>query len=452
MSKARPALQLSVARLDRAWERVRSSYWFIPSVMAVLSAGTAIGMLILDRNIPAERLTDIPWIYSGDADGARDVLSTVGGSMITVAGVVFSITIVVLSLASSQYGPRLVRNFLRDTGNEVVLGSFIATFIYCLIVLRAVRGESGEAGFVPQLSVTVGVGTGLLSLAVLIYYIQHVAASIRVEHVIHMASLDVERTLREIFPVRVGLDAAATTVVSGDLGRLENDGLPYTITADASGYIEHLDGPGLVGVATEHDVVFELIRRPGDFVVVGEAIGRVWRAGDDARAMGDELRDRLFIGRQRTPLHDLIAATERLTEIAARALSSGVNDPFTAVNCIDELSAALTRLATLELPDAYRYDSEGRLRLIAVPVSFAEVLVAAYAPLRVYGSRQPVVLSALLQGLARIGRGTAAPAAHAALREEADAIAEQIETGELVDADRRRLRSLIRVTTAALRV
>jgi uncharacterized membrane protein len=370
--------------------------------------------------------------------------------MITVAGVVFSITIVVLSLASSQYGPRLVRNFLRDTGNEVVLGTFIATFIYCLVVMRAVRGGDEGAAFVPQLSVTVGLGTGLLSLAVLIYYIQHVAASIRIENVIHSARADVDATLGEVYPTRIGHDSGAVTVDAGDVARLEEDGEPYVITASQGGYFEHVDGGGLVGVATDGDVVFELIRRPGDFLVVGEPVARVWRAGARGRELGDRLRDRLFVGRQRTPLHDLIAATERLTEIAARALSSGVNDPFTAVNCIDELSGGLARLATLELPAPYRYDSAGRLRVIAAPVAFAEVLVAAYAPLRLYGAAQPIVLTALLLGLARIGRCTADPAVRAALREEADAIAEQIDGGTLIESDQRRLKGLYEVTGAAL--
>ena len=449
MSKTASTVQLSVARVDRAWERVRGSYWFIPSVMAVLSVAAAVGMLALDRSAPAEEFTDLRWIYSGDADGARDVLATVGGSMITVAGVVFSITIVVLSLASSQYGPRLVRNFLRDTGNEVVLGTFISTFIYCLIILRAVRGQDGDT-FIPQLSVTLGVGTGLIRLAVLIYYIQHVAASIRVEHVVQMASLDVGHTLDEIFPRRVGQDAGAVTIVQGDMARLSADGEPYVVTADAAGYVEHLDGGGLISLATEHDLVLELIRRPGDFVVVGEPIARMWRAGEHGRRMADRVRDRIFIGRQRTPLHDLIAAVERLTEIAARALSPGVNDPYTAINCIDELSAALGRLASSDLPTAYRYDREGRLRLIAVPVSFAEVLVAAYAPLRLYGGSHPLVLTALLNSIARIARCTNDHGVRAALAEEADAVAEQIAAGDLVEFDRKRLRALYEVTASGL--
>lgn len=441
---------LAVARLSHAWERVGSSYWFIPSLMAVAAAVAAIGMLAIDRRVPAEWLRELEWLYSGDADGARDVLSTVGGSMITVAGVVFSITIVVLSLASSQFGPRLVRNFLRDTGNEVVFGTFIATFIYCLIVLRAVHGEGGESAFVPQLSVTVGLGTGLLSLAVLIYFIQHIAASIRVENVIHSASVDVGTTLDEIFPARIGQDAGVVRVRPGDLERLEDAGTPYLVTAHRSGYFEHVDGTGLVALAAEEDVVFELVRRPGDFLATGEPVARVWHAGDRARELGDRLRERLFIGRQRTTQHDLVAAVERLTEIAARAISPAVNDPFTAINCIDELSASLARLATIEPPAAYRYDRTGRLRLIAVPVTFAEVLVAAYGPLRGYASGQPAVLTALLHGLARIGRCTSDPAVRVALREEAGAVAEQIDASALVETDRRRVKGQYEVVAAAL--
>ena len=230
----------------------------------------------------------------------------------------------------------------------------------------------------------------------------------------------------------------------------EGRGKRRVITAHRDGYFEHVDGSGLVAVASDNDVVFELTRRPGDFLVAGEPVARVWRAGTRGRELGDRLRDRLFIGRQRTPLHDLLAAVERLTEIAARALSTGVNDPFTAVNCIDELSGGLARLATLEQPAPYRYDGAGRLRLIAVPVGFAEVLIAAYAPLRVYGAAQPTVLTALLLGLARIGRCTADPGVRAALREEADAITGQIDGGTLIVSDQRRLKGLCTSTAAAL--
>lgn len=449
MSAAGSAWQLVLARLGRVREAIGSSYWFIPSLMAVLAAVAAALMLRLDRHVPAEWLTGIRWIYSGDADGARAVLSTVAGSMVTVAGVVFSITIVVLSLASSQFGPRLIRNFLRDTGTEVVLGTFIATFVYCLLVLRSVRG--GDDGFVPQLAVTAGVGTGVLSLAVLIYFIQHVAGSIRVEAVIHSASRDVEHTIADVFPARIGHDPHAVSAAADELGRVREDhGIPYVVTSDRAGYIEHLDGSGLLGVATDHDVMFELLRRPGDYVAVAEPVARVWWAGDRGRELGDMLRERLFIGRQRTPRHDVVAAVERLTEIAARAISPGINDPYTAINCIDELSAGLSRLAAGETPAAFRYDTGGRLRLIAVPVTFAEVLTAAYGPLRLYGASQPAVLTALLQGLIRIGRCTERVDVRVALREVADSVADQARVAGLIETDLRRVEALHQLAVSAL--
>ncbi|MDQ2670229.1 MAG: DUF2254 domain-containing protein, partial [Gemmatimonadota bacterium] len=419
MSDAASARQLWRARFRLTWEAVRSSYWFIPSVMAVLAGAAAIATLELDQRLPPEWLARVRWV-AGDADGARAMLSTIAGSMITVAGVTFSIIMVVLPLASSQFGPRLIRNFLRDPGTEIVLGTFIGTFVYCLLVLLAVRG--GERELVPHLSVTAGVGTGLLSLAVLIYFVQHVAASIRVENVIHSASRDIHRTIAEVFPGSIGLESDAVVPAGDERARIGgSDADAYVVTAHRSGYIEHLDGTGLIQVAADHDVVFELLRRPGDYLVAGEPIGRVWRAGDRGPFLGERLRERLFIGRQRTPLHDLVAAVERLTEIAVRALSPAVNDPYTAINCIDELSAALGSLADYDLPAAYRYDAEGRMRLIAVPVTFAEVVTAAYDPLRLYGAAQPAVLASLLQGYARIGRCSDRPEVRVALRQGADA-------------------------------
>lgn len=447
----RSGWELGLARFRLAWESVRSSYWFLPSLMGVASAGAAIGMLALDRRVGTRWLAGLGWLYSGDASGARDVLSTVAGSMITVAGVIFSIIMVVLPLATQQYGPRLIRNFLRDPGTEVVLGTFIGTFIFCMIVLRAIRGEGSGDEFVPHLSVTAGVGTGLLSIAVLIYFIQHVAASIRVENVVRFATRDIAHTLAEVFPARIGHDAGAVTP-SGERGATlrPEDGEPYLVTADRPGYIEHLDGTGLVALATEHDLVVELIRRPGDYLAVGEPVARIWRAGDAALELADRVRERLFIGRQRTPLHDVVFAVERLTEIAARALSPAVNDPYTAVNCIDELSAALVHYAAAEPPAAYRYDAAGALRLIAVPVTFAEALRAAFAPLRLYGRDQPLVVEALLRALARIGRCSGRADVQVALRESADAIAQQIETAALIDVDRGRLRALYEGTVSAL--
>ena len=169
---------------------VTSSFWFVPTTMTVVAAGSAIGMIEVDRTWlgPGVR---IGWLYSGGAEGARSLLSTVAGSVITVAGVVFSITISTLTQASSQFGPRLLRNFMRDTSNQIVLGTFVATFLYCLLVLRTIHGKIDDgASFVPQLSVTVAVGLAVASIAVLIYFIHHVSLSLQAPNVIAAARGD----------------------------------------------------------------------------------------------------------------------------------------------------------------------------------------------------------------------------------------------------------------------
>lgn len=196
-----------MSRLRALWEYLRGTYWAVPSAMAVAAAGLSFGAIQLDEFTTTTVLDRLSWVYTGGPEGARAVLSTIASSMITVAGVTFSITIVALTLASQQFGPRLLRNFLRDPGNQIVLGTFVSTFIYCLLVLRTVRG-SDEEEFVPHLAVTLGVGLAMLSLGVLIYFIHHVATSIQAARIIANVAEDLEGAINQLFPDSVGEDAS----------------------------------------------------------------------------------------------------------------------------------------------------------------------------------------------------------------------------------------------------
>ncbi|HEY9737247.1 MAG TPA: DUF2254 domain-containing protein, partial [Trichocoleus sp.] len=189
-------------RLSKLKETLLTSYWFVPTVMAASAIALAFGLVALDRTTPQD-LEGLSWIYQGGADGARAVLSAIAGSMVTVAATAFSITIVALQLASSNYGPRLLRNFMQDRGNQVVLGTFIATFIYCLLVLRTIRGEDYQL-FVPQVSVTVGVMLAILSIGVLIYFIHHASTIIQVSHIIAEVSHDLKQVTDRLFPENLG--------------------------------------------------------------------------------------------------------------------------------------------------------------------------------------------------------------------------------------------------------
>ncbi|MDV2993798.1 MAG: hypothetical protein N4J56_003452 [Chroococcidiopsis sp. SAG 2025] len=190
-------------KLGKLWDRLHSSYWFLPTTMAVLAIALAFTMLSLDRAGFYGPLEKWGWIYTGGANGAREVLSSVAGSVISVAATAFSITIVALQLAASNYSPRLLRNFMQDTGNQLVLGTFIGTFIYCLLVLRTVRGDGDDYdSFVPQLAVTVGILLALASIGVLIFFIHHASTIIQASHIIMEASHDLHQAI-DISPLAI---------------------------------------------------------------------------------------------------------------------------------------------------------------------------------------------------------------------------------------------------------
>ena len=254
-----------MTRLRASWEYLRGTYWAVPSVMAVAAVLLSIGMIQLDEAATARLLDQLAWVYTGGPEGARAVLSTIAASMITVAGVTFSITIVALTLASQQFGPRLLRNFLRDSGNQMVLGTFVSTFLYCLLVLRTVRGGD-DAEFVPHLAVTVGVALAMLSLGVLIFFIHHVATSIQAARIIANVAEDLEAAIDRLFPETIGEDAA-----SADGARDSADGSgkiddARAVIATTTGYVQAIDADRLMNIAREQDVMVRVHARPGSFV------------------------------------------------------------------------------------------------------------------------------------------------------------------------------------------
>jgi uncharacterized membrane protein len=361
---------------------LRTSYWFIPSLMALAAVLLGAAMVWLDVRLGTSWIKGVSWYQQIQADGAREVLSTIAGSMITVAGVVFSITIVALSYASSQYGPRVLTNFMSDRGNTVTLGTFIATFLYGLTVLRTIRaGEDG--GFVPQLAVMIGMGLALCSIGVLIYFIHHVPQTIHVNNVVaRIGQLLVEEADKR-FPDLIGDPASGT----GDLPALPSLG-PDTggVAATATGYIQGIDEAALLACAREADVLVRLRYRPGDFIMAGRILADVAPADALDDELGNALRDCFTTGNGRTPENDIMFLASELVEIAARALSPGVNDPITAVTCLDWIGAGGTEFARRKLPKPVRVDDDGVARVIALPVDFARFVEMSLGQLRPYAS------------------------------------------------------------------
>ena len=422
---------MRMTSLRASWEKLRATYWAVPSVMGAAALALAVGMVQLDRVTGEELLDRLSWIYTGGPDGAREVLSTIAGSMITVAGVTFSITIVALTLASQQFGPRLLRNFLRDRGNQVVLGTFVSTYLYCLMVLRTVRSGDG-AEFVPNLSVTTGVLLAIFSLGVLIYFIHHVSVSIQASQIIANVTHDLEHGIDRLFPERVGEGERPVEPPPPDPAASE------PLLSRVSGYVQAVDGERLMEVAVERDLVVRIEARPGAFVREGSTLLGV-AGGPQPEDGADALREAFVIGSDRTGTQDVAFFIEQLVELAVRALSPGVNDPGTAQMCLDRLEQTLCRLATRAWPSPLRFDDRGTLRVIAEPVSFEEIAAASFEEIGRHGRHSATVTCHLLRAIAGVSSCAVRAEDRRALARLAAGTVERAREAIAEEVDRRRV-------------
>jgi uncharacterized membrane protein len=301
---------------------------------------------------------------------------------------------------------------MRDRGNQVVLGTFIATFVYCMLVLRTVRGENGtgDAGggaFVPHIAVTLAIVLALASLGVLIFFIHHAAVSMQAPTVIANVAAELCTGIDEMFPEEMGDEAPAPSpppddehAIPGGIEAWSNS--VSTARAARSGYVQLIDDDRLMQIASENDLLLRVVHRPGRFVVEGDALALVSRVDHLSSEPLDEIRETFLIGSHQTPTQDVELAVNQLVEVAVRALSPGINDPFTAMTCVDHLGAALSRLATRRIPSSYRRDKHGRVRVIACPLAFPDVTETAFRQIRQYGRTSTAVLVRLLEAIANI--------------------------------------------------
>ena len=354
-------------------------------------------MTRLDAAVGADWIQEVPWLYANKPDGARTLLSTVAGSMIGVAGVTFSITIASVVYASGMYGPRLLVQFMDDRGNQITLGTFISTFIYCLLVLRTIRSADEPAypvgagadldmaagdltpAFVPHSAVVTAVLLTLASIAVFIYFIHHIPESIHVSNVVARVGGELRARIDKLFPERLGeareevaedaperpsAKARRELTERFDEAMRQDDAV---VRCTGPGYVQGIDTGALLDLAVERDVTLRIERRPGDFLSDGDPLVTVVPA--DRLEDEDHRRVRFAFawGRQRTGRQDVRFLLNELVEIAARALSPGVNDPFTAMSCLDWLGDGLKRMGDRDVPEADRFDEEGNLRVVAEP-------------------------------------------------------------------------------------
>ncbi len=383
-------------RLLTIWEKLHTSFWFVPGLVVAASVALAAATIAIDREMSERAVLRLPLVYRTGVEGARALLSTVAGSMITVTGVVFSVMVVAFTLASSQFTPRLLRNFMRDLGNQVVLGIFIGTFTYCLCVLR-IDGGVDEV-FVPRISVSCAFALTGLSIGALVYFIHHAASLIQAQAIIATIGRELECALQPLYPRGIGQSGP-----SGE-AHLPDDfaARAAEITSPRNDYVEALDGAGLMALAETNDLIVELEHRPGDFTVFGEIIARAYPREKINDGLREQIRAAFLFGPQRTQTQDPEFVLNELVEIAVRALSAAINDPMTAVLCVDRLGAALATVAAHPRPTAYRYGADGKLRIVAKHYGFRGLVEAAFNPIRQYGRQSVPVTIRLLEAIRRI--------------------------------------------------
>ncbi|MBW3575875.1 MAG: DUF2254 domain-containing protein [Actinobacteria bacterium] len=342
-----------LGRLRRAWSPLVSGYWFIPGGIVVAASAVALGLLELDARLVADS-RNIG--FTGGPESARALLSSIASSMLTLTALVFSVTIVVLQLASGQFSPRVLRTFLRDRRSQTTLGVFLATFLYALIVLRAVRGDGGTVDrFVPGISVGVSFALVVVSVAFFVQYIHNITTSIRVIEIIDRISKETAAAIERIHPA----DLQSADVAPPSLAAPST-----TVCAATRGVVTSVNVDRLFRIAERADVCLAVVPGVGDFVATGMPLVDVHGDGDGEGVDDDAVRRAISLAKERQLDEDPAFGFRQLVDIAERTLSPGVNDPTTAVQCLDHLHDLLRRLAHRPLPPRVTRTSERGVRVV----------------------------------------------------------------------------------------
>jgi uncharacterized membrane protein len=416
------------ARLRNLWDYLRTSFWFVPGGMALLALVLVWIAIRLDQALTDQGVSSVPWlIYTSPAVEAREVLVTLLGSMITMASLVFSITMVVLTLAASQFGPRLIRNFMASPQTQFVLGTFVMTIVYCLLMLAAV-GSGGEEGLRAYGSVSIAIVLTLASVALLIVYLHVLARSIMSETVIQ----------------RVGGELDDLLDGFGPLSQQAEDPIQQTFNYQGratffgprrAGYVQAIEFDELVAIAMEANVFIAFSFRAGDFVAAGGRGIALLPAERLDQEIEERVLDCIIVGAHRTPVQDPDFSIRHLVEIAVRALSSAVNDPYTAISAINQLSASFSKMMGRALPQGVFRDAQGEVRVLCPRPTYETLLDAGFDQVRQNSGDKPVVTINLLEAIARIAEHAHLPEQRQALAKHLDLVMQAARRGIQEEAD-----------------
>lgn len=367
------------------WER----FWTLPSAIAFASLLLGLGLPYVDQALGGEHAP--AWLFQGGVAGARSLLSSIVGAMISVTGLVFSITIVTLQLASSQFSPRVLGAFLDSRIVQVTLGVFTGSFLYSLAVLRAVRGD--ETIVVPHLSVTASLLYVLAAVGMFLTFIHHITESIRVTTVMREVRENTLATVRRLTDEDLAPEERTT-------GWSPRPGTPRTeiVMDDRTGYVTVVDGGRLARAGRDHGLVVQLDVAPGQFLAPRQSLGWVWGHQAADEAVLSTVVSSLELGGERSTFHDIAFGLRQLLDIAERALSPGVNDPTTALQAVNELRVLLRCLVERPDPSPYLLE-DGEVRAVYRAQKYAGMLASVVDELLAYGSDAPRILPHLREVL-----------------------------------------------------
>lgn len=379
-------------------DTLRTQLWPVPVLAVALAVFLGTGLPALDSELDGELPANATaLLFSGGPEAARSVLQAISGSLITVTSLTFSLTVVTLQLASSQFSPRLLRTFSSDRFVHATLALFLAAFAFALTVLRSVRDEgNGNTAFVPEISVSVAFVLAMASVIGLVLFLAHLTREIRVETMLRRVNMETQQTIDRVLPEdrpAVGPEPAPTPGM-------------FHIRATSSGFLTSLDKDSLFKAAVETGAVVRIDRQPGSSLVEGVPFAVAWPS-EPGKAFTQTERDELAkavndavsTGFERTNVQDVGFGFRQLVDVAARALSPGINDPTTAVHVIGHLSVLLCRLARRNLGAEHLTDRDGRVMVVITLPDLSDLLELGMNQITHYGATDPAVAARLLNML-----------------------------------------------------
>lgn len=375
--------------LLKAWQNIRYSLWFIPSLIVAASSALAVLAVEIDARTADDALSQWPRFFGAGAEGARGVLEVIASATITIAALTFSITVLVLSLAASQYTPRIIRTFMGNRPTQTVLGVFVGIFVYCLIVLRSVR--SGDDEFIPSVALTIAILLAFIGVGYLVFFIHHIASSIQASAIVSSVAADTCAMIDDVFPHPIDARDESTPHVPR-----QEQYLWHPVGALTTGYVQTVDIDKLRAYAKKHKATLRIEKSAGEFVLPGLPLASVTFAPD--QAMAEELNRHFLISHYRTVEQDVGVGIRQLVDIALRAMSPALNDTTTAMMCVDFLSSILARLASRRIPGQSCF-ADGASMLITRGATFADFLSDAFRQIREQAGNNVDIYLHLLQAL-----------------------------------------------------